>query len=141
MTETVSGGAPQKAAGKAKAGAGMKIEQVFSTPGVHPYDEITWERRDVVQTMARSDDTILEGVHQRLELAGFPHRWLIRVQSGVVHLWGETDPKHQQEAVVVAESVPGVIRVTVSGPPRAGTSSSSPAAGGVAGPGIAATRR
>lgn len=98
-------------------------------------------RRDVVQTMARSDDTILEGVHQRLELAGFPHRWLIRVQSGVVHLWGETDPKHQQEAVVVAESVPGVIRVTVSGPPRAGTSSSSPAAGGVAGPGIAATRR
>lgn len=94
-------------------------------------------RRDVVETMARSDETILEGVHQRLELAGFPHRWLIRVQSGVVHLWGETDPKHQREAVLVAESVPGVVRVTVSGPVRAGASTS----GSSTLPGIAATRR
>lgn len=79
-------------------------------------------RRDVVATMARSDDAILEGVHHRLGLAGFPQQWLVRVQSGVVHLWGETDAKHQREAVLVAESVPGVIRVTVSGPPRPGPS-------------------
>lgn len=78
-------------------------------------------RRDVVETMSRSDDAILEGVHRRLELAGFPHRWLIRVQAGVVHLWGDADhPKHQQEAVLLAESVPGVVRVTVSGPARTG---------------------
>jgi len=23
---------------------------VYTTPGVHPYDEVTWERRDVVMT-------------------------------------------------------------------------------------------
>src|SRR6478736_10529068 len=60
MTETVSGGAPQKAAGKAKAGAGLKIARVFSTPGVHPYDEITWERRDVVQTNWKTGETVFE---------------------------------------------------------------------------------
>ncbi len=27
------------------AGAGLSIEQVFSTPGVHPFDEISWEKR------------------------------------------------------------------------------------------------
>lgn len=95
-------------------------------------------RRDVVATMARSDDAILEGVHHRLELAGFPHRWLIRVQTGVVHLRGETDLKHQHEAVRLAESVPGVVRVTVSGPAdvRVGLRQ-----GDAGQPGIAQTRR
>jgi CBS domain-containing protein len=94
-------------------------------------------RRDVVATLARNDDAILEGVHQRLGLAGFPQQWLIRVQSGVVHLWGETDAKHQREAVLVAESVPGVIRVTVSGPPRPGHS----ATGTTQAPGVAETHQ
>ena len=77
-------------------------------------------RRDVVETMTRSDDAVLETVRQRLELAGFPHRWLIRVQAGVVHLWGEADPQLEREAARVAESVPGVVRVTVTGPSRPG---------------------
>ncbi|GAA2146997.1 vitamin B12-dependent ribonucleotide reductase [Nocardioides koreensis] len=54
MTETVSGGAA------AKTGAGLKIERIFSTDGVHPYDEITWERRDVVQTNWKTGDTVFE---------------------------------------------------------------------------------
>src|SRR5579859_3488432 len=29
---------------------GLRIERVFTKPGVHPYDEIEWERRDVVMT-------------------------------------------------------------------------------------------
>ncbi|MBQ1049417.1 vitamin B12-dependent ribonucleotide reductase [Micromonospora sp. C51] len=33
---------------RSKAGAGLKVERVWTTPGVHPYDEVTWERRDVV---------------------------------------------------------------------------------------------
>ncbi len=77
-------------------------------------------RRDVVETMARSDDMILTGVRKGLERAGLRQRWLVRVQAGVVHLFGDTDLKHQQEATLVAESVPGVIRVTVTGPPRTG---------------------
>jgi len=28
----------------------LKIERVWTTEGVHPYDEVTWERRDVVMT-------------------------------------------------------------------------------------------
>ena len=47
MTETVSG--DRRSSGR-KARQGLKIERVFSTAGVHPYDELTWERRDVVQT-------------------------------------------------------------------------------------------
>ena len=46
MTETVSGAAKGASAGQ----AGLTIERLFSTEGVHPYDELTWERRDVVQT-------------------------------------------------------------------------------------------
>ncbi len=84
-------------------------------------------RRDVVETMARSDDTILANVRQGLERAGLRQRWLARVQAGVVHLFGNTDLKHQQEAILVAEAVPGVIRVTVSGPPRTGLMGARPA--------------
>ena len=49
MTETVSG-----------TGAGLKMKRVFSTDGVHPYDEITWERRDVVQTNWKTGETVFE---------------------------------------------------------------------------------
>ena len=33
---------------------------MFSTAGVHPYDEINWERRDVVQTNWKTGDTVFE---------------------------------------------------------------------------------
>ena len=29
---------------------GLRVERVYTTAGVHPYDEVTWERRDVVMT-------------------------------------------------------------------------------------------
>src|SRR5215813_5702501 len=28
----------------------LHIERIYTTPGVHPYDEVSWERRDVVLT-------------------------------------------------------------------------------------------
>jgi ribonucleoside-diphosphate reductase alpha chain len=47
MTETVSG-ARSKTASK---GTGrLRVERLYTTAGVHPYDELTWERRDVVMT-------------------------------------------------------------------------------------------
>ncbi|SDS35867.1 ribonucleoside-diphosphate reductase class II [Nocardioides scoriae] len=55
MTETVS--STGTARGRRK---GLKIEQTFSTPGVHPYDELTWERRDVVQTNWKTGATVFE---------------------------------------------------------------------------------
>ncbi|MEU8137285.1 vitamin B12-dependent ribonucleotide reductase [Streptodolium elevatio] len=48
MTETTSGSA--RGAGRAKPGKGLRIERVYTTPGTHPYDEVVWERRDVVMT-------------------------------------------------------------------------------------------
>ncbi len=46
MTETVSGSARN---GTRRA-RGLRVERVYTRPGVHPYDEVTWERRDVVMT-------------------------------------------------------------------------------------------
>ena len=48
MTETVGARAGARKNGT-KGSAGVKIERIYTTPGVHPYDEVTWEKRDVVQ--------------------------------------------------------------------------------------------
>ncbi|WP_035856884.1 vitamin B12-dependent ribonucleotide reductase [Cryptosporangium arvum] len=55
MTETVgsstNGAAPAPRTRKgASKPVGLTVERVFTTAGVHPYDEVTWERRDVVMT-------------------------------------------------------------------------------------------
>ncbi|WP_431966178.1 vitamin B12-dependent ribonucleotide reductase [Actinacidiphila sp. bgisy160] len=56
MTETTSGPArgsrakAGKAAAAAPAAKGLRIERIHTTPGTHPYDEVVWERRDVVMT-------------------------------------------------------------------------------------------
>ncbi|MFX0539297.1 vitamin B12-dependent ribonucleotide reductase [Ornithinimicrobium sp. Y1847] len=55
MTET-TGAKPRTR----RSGKGLKIERIFTTPGVHPYDQITWEKRDVVQTNWKSGETIFE---------------------------------------------------------------------------------
>src|ERR687886_348978 len=50
MTETASGPARSSRAKGTKANKGLRIERIHTTPGVHPYDEVAWERRDVVMT-------------------------------------------------------------------------------------------
>lgn len=69
MTETVSTRA--KARGK-----GLKMERVFSTEGTHPYDAITWERRDVVQQNWKTGETVFEqrGVE-------FPDFWSVNAST------------------------------------------------------------
>ena len=54
MTETVSGSAPRGGKGSRK---GLTIGRIHTRQGVHPYDEVTWERRDVVMTNWR-DGTV-----------------------------------------------------------------------------------
>ena len=54
MTETVSGSTPRGGKGSRK---GLTIGRIHTREGVHPYDEITWERRDVVMTNWR-DGTV-----------------------------------------------------------------------------------
>ncbi|MBI2245517.1 MAG: vitamin B12-dependent ribonucleotide reductase, partial [Nocardioides sp.] len=80
MTETVSGRTGAKAdsgaGSKAGSNAALTIERVFSTEGVHPYDELTWERRDVVQTNWKTGETVFEqrGVE-------FPDTWSVNAST------------------------------------------------------------
>jgi ribonucleoside-diphosphate reductase alpha chain len=55
--------------------AGLTIERVF-TSGEHPYDEVTWERRDVVQTNWKTGEVVFEqkGVE-------FPDFWSVNAST------------------------------------------------------------
>lgn len=51
---------------------GLHIRRVFSTQSVHPYDEVAWSKRDIVQTNWKTGETVFEqrGVE-------FPDFWSI----------------------------------------------------------------
>ncbi|MGW2933774.1 vitamin B12-dependent ribonucleotide reductase [Streptomyces sp. NPDC001156] len=72
MTETASGPARGARAKGAKATKGLRIERIHTTPGVHPYDEVEWARRDVVMTNWRDGSVNFEqrGVE-------FPEFWSV----------------------------------------------------------------
>jgi ribonucleoside-diphosphate reductase alpha chain len=85
MTETVSGATTRK--GKAtqatqasqttQAGrAQLRMQRIHTTPGVHPYDQVTWERRDVVMTNWRDGSINFEqhGVE-------FPDFWSVNAAN------------------------------------------------------------
>ncbi|WP_432136297.1 MULTISPECIES: vitamin B12-dependent ribonucleotide reductase [unclassified Streptomyces] len=69
MTETASGPARGSRAKGTKATKGLRIERVHTTPGVHPYDEVEWERRDVVMTNWRDGSVNFE--QRGVEFPGF----------------------------------------------------------------------
>ena len=73
MTETDSRRATSSATKKSK---GLKIERIFTTAGTHPYDEVTWERRDVVQQNWKTGETVFEqrGVE-------FPDFWSVNAST------------------------------------------------------------
>lgn len=48
------------AAAKTNNKKGLTIERIYTTAGVHPYDSVKWERRDVVQTNWKSGEVIFE---------------------------------------------------------------------------------
>ncbi len=62
MTETANRptSAPTAEGRPSTQTAGLTVDRVFSTEGVHPYDEVTWERRDVVQTNWKTGETVFE---------------------------------------------------------------------------------
>jgi ribonucleoside-diphosphate reductase alpha chain len=86
MTETVSGASTRKGKGTQPQGAqgqrpqkprgGLKIGRINTTPGVHPYDQVTWERRDVVMTNWRDGSVNFEqhGVE-------FPDFWSVNAAN------------------------------------------------------------
>ncbi|HEX5568439.1 MAG TPA: hypothetical protein VFY14_16200, partial [Streptomyces sp.] len=60
MTETTSGPARGSRSKGSKSSKGLRIERIHTTPGVHPYDEVVWERRDVVMTNWRDGSVNFE---------------------------------------------------------------------------------
>lgn len=76
MTETVGGSAKKTAARAAAKPAALKVQRVYTTEGRHPYDEVTWERRDVVMTNWRDGSVNFEqrGVE-------FPEFWSVNATN------------------------------------------------------------
>lgn len=76
MTETVGGTSGPAPRTRKSAKSGLKIERVHTTEGVHPYDAVTWERRDVVQTNWKTGETVFEqrGVE-------FPDFWSLNAST------------------------------------------------------------
>ena len=81
MTETVSGATTRKgkAAQLSKAEPSrskLKMQRIHTTSGVHPYDQVTWERRDVVMTNWRDGSVNFEqhGVE-------FPDFWSVNAAN------------------------------------------------------------
>jgi ribonucleoside-diphosphate reductase alpha chain len=78
MTETAGAraGARKGSNGKGAATGGVRVERIYTTPGVHPYDEVTWEKRDVVQQNWKTGETIFEqrGVE-------FPDFWSVNAST------------------------------------------------------------
>ena len=73
MTEATASGAAQDGTGAHK---GLTIRRINTREGVHPYDEVTWERRDVVMTNWRDGSVNFEqkGVE-------FPDFWSVNAAN------------------------------------------------------------
>jgi len=75
MTETASGAA-RKGKGTQEPHSGLRMARIHTTPGIHPYDQVTWERRDVVMTNWRDGSINFEqrGVE-------FPDFWSVNAAN------------------------------------------------------------
>jgi len=72
MAETAGGAAAQGS----KRAKGLTLRRIYTREGVHPYDEVTWERRDVVMTNWRDGSINFEqrGVE-------FPDFWSVNAAN------------------------------------------------------------
>jgi ribonucleoside-diphosphate reductase alpha chain len=91
-----SGGRGKKGAAATKRSTGLTIERIHTTPGVHPYDEVTWERRDVVMTNWRDGSINFEqrGVE-------FPDFWSINATNIVTSKYfrGAVGSPHRESSL------------------------------------------
>ena len=78
MTETASSGPAAQGGGRGAKGSrkGLTMRRIHTREGVHPYDEVTWERRDVVMTNWRDGSVNFEqhGVE-------FPEFWSVNAAN------------------------------------------------------------
>src|SRR5579875_2765665 len=104
MTETVSG----PAARKGKRGKGLKIRRINTTAGVHPYEQVAWERRDVVMTNWRDGSVNFEqhGVE-------FPEFWSVNAGNIVTTKYFRGAVGTPQREWSLKQLVDRVVRVYV----------------------------
>ena len=78
MTEIASGQGARKTRNSPPQvrRTGLTIERVYTTEGIHPYDQVTWERRDVVQTNWKTGETIFEQ-----KAVEFPDFWSVNAST------------------------------------------------------------
>jgi ribonucleoside-diphosphate reductase alpha chain len=108
MTETVGAASGRGKRSTAKPGkqAGLTVERLYTTPDVHPYDEVTWERRDVVMTNWRDGTVNFEqrGVE-------FPDSWSINATNIVTSKYfrgAVGSPKRESSLRQLIDRVVGV---------------------------------
>ena len=59
-----------------RTGKGLRVERVYTTAGVHPYDSVNWEKRDVVQANWKTGETVFEQ-----HGAEFPDFWSVNAST------------------------------------------------------------
>ncbi|MDP4825522.1 MAG: vitamin B12-dependent ribonucleotide reductase [Candidatus Nanopelagicales bacterium] len=71
MTETTN-----QTSGTQQGGPGLTMQRLFTTPGEHPYDQVTWEHRDVIQSNWKTGAVVFEqrGVE-------FPEEWSLNAST------------------------------------------------------------
>ena len=61
---------------RARGKSALTISRVFTTAGVHPYDEVTWERRDVIQNNWKTGEVVFEQAGTE-----FPTTWSVNAST------------------------------------------------------------
>ena len=95
----------------------MRVRGIRSAPVVGAAEELVGivSRRDVLQTVTRTDAEIAVDVRRRLENYAGPGRWDVTVQSGTVTLGDPFgDEAEQHTAAVIAAAARGVVDVRVA---------------------------
>jgi ribonucleoside-diphosphate reductase alpha chain len=103
MTETV-GTAATEGSGGGQAKRALRVERVYTTEGRHPYDEITWERRDVVMTNWRDGSVNFEqrGVE-------FPDFWSVNAVNIVTSKYFRGAPGTEQRESSLRQLIDRVV--------------------------------
>ncbi|MEV6872088.1 CBS domain-containing protein [Amycolatopsis sp. NPDC051128] len=96
-----------------------RIRSMPIVDGAHVVGVVT--RRDLVRALARDDAVISADVRHQLSIYGGPRRWTVEVHDGAVEVVDAFDDETDRHvATVLAEAVPGVTAVRVTGTSPAG---------------------
>ena len=96
-----------------------RIRSMPIVDGAHVVGIVT--RQDLVRALARDDTVISADVRHQLSIYGGPARWTVEVHDGTVEVVDAFDDLTDRHvATVLAQAVPGVTAVHVTGTSTAG---------------------